>query len=72
MRIIDADGHVAETPALAIEMMKRWPQHVSPSTDGRPRFLIEGRHYPEDNGPGAGVPVEHGLSRAAGIDCSSA
>ncbi len=72
MRIIDADGHVAETPSLAIEMMKRWPQHVTTSADGRPRFMIEGRYYPEDRGPGAGVPVEHGLSKAPGINCASA
>lgn len=71
MRIIDADGHVAENPSLAIEAMKCWTQHVTASTDGRPRLRIEGRHYPEDHGPGAGVPVEHGLSAADGINCST-
>ena len=71
MRIIDADGHVAESPSLAIEAMKRWPEHVRPSSRGRPRLMIEGRIYPEDRGPGAGVPAEHGLSRAAGINCTS-
>ena len=35
MRIIDADGHVAEGPSLAIEAMQRWPQHITPRADGR-------------------------------------
>ncbi len=62
MRIIDADGHVAENPTLAIEAIKRWPQYVKPSTDGRLSLLIEGRSYPEDRGPGAGCPPEHGIT----------
>ena len=62
MRIIDADGHVAENPSLAIEAIKRWPDHVKPSTDRRLRLMIEGRYYPEDEGPGAGCPPEHGIS----------
>ena len=31
-------------------------------------MLTEGRRYPEDTGPGAGCPPEHGLSTAAGIN----
>ena len=30
MRIIDADGHVAEGASLAVEAMQRWPQHITP------------------------------------------
>src|SRR5689334_24839654 len=71
MRIIDADGHVAEEPTLAIEAMKRWPEHVVPRPDGR-ALVIEGRNYPEADGPGAGCPREHGLSTAEGIDYSCA
>lgn len=71
MRIIDADGHVAEGASLAVEAMQRWPQHIAPRDDGR-GLVIEGRNYPEDSGPGAGCPREHGLSTAAGIDHSSA
>ncbi len=71
MRIIDADGHVAENPSLAIEAIKRWPDHVKPSTDRRLRLMIEGRYYPEDEGPGAGCPPEHGISKAPDIHCSS-
>jgi uncharacterized protein len=55
MRIIDADGHVAEGASLAVEAMQRWPEHIIPRADG----------------PGAGCPREHGLSKADGIDYSS-
>ncbi len=71
MRIIDADGHVAEGASLAIEAMQRWPEHITPRADGR-ALVIEGRNYPEADGPGAGCPREHGLSTADGIDYSSA
>ena len=71
MRIIDADGHVAEGASLAVEAMQRWPDHITPRADGR-ALVIEGRHYPEADGPGAGCPREHGLSTADGIDYSSA
>jgi len=27
MRIIDADGHVAEGASFVVEAMQRWPQH---------------------------------------------
>jgi hypothetical protein len=72
MRIIDADGHVAENPSLAIEALKRWPEHVRLSTGERPYLVIEGRNYPEDRGPGAGCPVEHGISQAPGLNCATA
>src|ERR1700739_4665265 len=71
MRIIDADGHVGEGASLAVEAMQRWPQHIAPRDDGR-GLVIEGRNYPEDSGPGAGCPREHGLSTADGIDHASA
>ena len=72
MRIIDADGHVAENSSLAIEAIKRWPDYVKPSTDKRLRLMFEGRNYPEDEGPGAGCPPEHGISKAPDINCRSA
>jgi len=72
MHIVDADGHVAEGASLALAAMERWPQFIKFRNDGRPSLMIEGRHYPEDVGPGAGCPPEHGLSRAAGIDFSTA
>ena len=72
MQIVDADGHVAEGAPLVLAAMERWPQHITLRDDGRPSLKIEGRHYPEDEGPGAGCPPEHGLSRADGIDFSTA
>jgi len=70
MRIIDADGHVAEGATLAAEAMARWPELIVPRPDGR-ALVIEGRNYPQAEGPGAGCPREHGLSTADDIDCSS-
>jgi hypothetical protein len=64
--------HVAEAASLVVEVMQRWPQHIMARTDGRPSLMIEGRSYPEDHGPGAGCPPEHGLSTAPGINWSSA
>jgi len=72
MQIVDADGHVAEGASLVLAAMERWPQFITVRDDGRPSLMIEGRHYPEDKGPGAGCPPEHGLSRVDGIDFSSA
>lgn len=71
MRIIDADGHVAEGASLAVEAMRRWPQHIAPRTDGR-GLILEGHSYPESSGPGAGCPAEHGLTTAPGLNCRSA
>lgn len=72
MRIIDADGHVAENSTLAFEALKRWPDRVQLSNDRRPRLTIEGRNYPEDTGPGAGCPPEHGITKVPDINCSTA
>jgi predicted TIM-barrel fold metal-dependent hydrolase len=71
MRIVDADGHVAEGAALTVQCMERWPDKVTFRNDGRPSLKIEGRHYPEDKGPGAGCPPEHGLSVVDGINWGS-
>src|SRR3954452_12511860 len=70
MRIVDADGHVVEGASLAIEAMRRWPHLVAPRPDGR-GLVIEGRNYPEDSGPGAGCPTQHGLSAAPGLHCTT-
>ncbi|CAM3383328.1 amidohydrolase family protein [Mycobacterium intermedium] len=55
-----------------MEALKRWPDHVRLSNDVRPRLIIEGRCYPEDQGPGAGCPAEHGLTKAPELNCSTA
>src|SRR5215831_20131079 len=68
MKIVDADGHVAEGSVLAQRAMERWPDYINISFDGRPLLVIEGRRYPEFEGPGAGCPPEHGLSKRDGIN----
>ena len=61
MRIIDADGHVAEGASLAVEAMQRWPDLIVPRR----------RTSPGDRGPQLsrvrrswrGLPREHGICR---------
>jgi hypothetical protein len=68
--IIDADAHVIEGASFARQALARWPELVKyhVGADGRGGFRIEGRRYPEPEGPGAGCPPEHGISDAPGID----
>jgi predicted TIM-barrel fold metal-dependent hydrolase len=68
VKIVDADAHVAEGTTLGREMFKRWPDCLAVRSDGKPGLIIEGRNYPEPDGPGAGCPPEHGLSTAEGIN----
>ena len=68
MRIVDADAHVAEGATLGAAALERWPDHISVlTTKGGPGLVIEGRRYPEHEGPGAGCPPQHGLSTVDGI-----
>jgi predicted TIM-barrel fold metal-dependent hydrolase len=68
VEFVDADAHVVEARELVGECLQRWPQAFS-LTDGEiPSLRIEGRRYPEPDGPGAGCPAIHGLSRAEGIN----
>ncbi len=67
MHIVDADGHVAEGVALVGEAVSRFPDHVKIRDDGKLGVAIEGRFYPDFEGPGAGCPPQHGLSRSEGI-----
>ena len=69
MRIVDADAHVAEGASLGAAALQRWPDQIGVLTtaDG-PGLVIEGRRYPEHQGPGAGCPPHDGLSRADGIN----
>jgi predicted TIM-barrel fold metal-dependent hydrolase len=64
MTIIDADAHVVES-AFGVEALRRWPERVKVRTDGRLGLLIDGRLYPQDTGPGAGCPPEHGVNPRA-------
>ncbi|HUY63691.1 MAG TPA: amidohydrolase family protein [Acidimicrobiales bacterium] len=68
MPIVDADGHVVEPVEFFTELFQRFPDHVGVRTDTKLGVVIEGRPYPDYEGPGAGCPPEHGLTEAAGID----
>ncbi|NNL66522.1 MAG: amidohydrolase [Myxococcales bacterium] len=69
-RIIDADAHVVEGAAVGSQALRRWPDHVQyrNGDDGKHGFYIEGRRYPEFEGPGAGCPPEHALCETGGLD----
>jgi predicted TIM-barrel fold metal-dependent hydrolase len=70
LRIIDADAHAIEGAPFAAEVIRRWPDKAAfrVEGDGRGGFFLEGRRYPEPEGPGAGCPPEHGMSTAPGLD----
>lgn len=65
MTVIDADAHVVTRGAESLELIRsvleRWPEQVSVRTDGVPGLVIEGRGYPQLDGPGAGCPPGSGL-----------
>jgi len=67
---IDADAHVLEGAVLGGQALRRWPDLVQyrSGEDGRGGFYIEGRRYPEFEGPGAGCPPEHALCDTDGLD----
>jgi hypothetical protein len=69
-QIIDADAHVVEGASFAQQALARWPELVKYQVgkDGKGGFTMEGRRYPEPEGPGAGCPPQHGLTRAEGAD----
>lgn len=65
---VDADAHILEGPAFAREALARWPDRVQVlvAPGGTPYLAIEGRRYPEQDGPGAGCPPQHGVHGAVG------
>ncbi len=65
---VDADAHVAEGRELIGECLRRWPESFRFAPGEELSLRIEGRRYPEPEGPGAGCPAVHGLSRAEGIN----
>ena len=70
-QIIDADAHVVEGASFARQALARWPERVKYQTgpDGKGGFTIEGRRYPEPEGPGAGCSAgARPQRRATGID----
>lgn len=72
MKVVDADAHVAVRSVEGVELIStaidRWPDHIRLRTDGVPGLMIEGRPYPQVEGPGAGCPPGHGLLKVAGIN----
>ena len=69
-RIIDADAHVVEGAAVGSQALRRWPDRVEyrQGENGPGSFYIEGRRYPEFQGPGAGCPPEHALCDTGALD----
>jgi predicted TIM-barrel fold metal-dependent hydrolase len=65
IEFVDADAHVVEAE-LTRECLQRWPEAFTFNQKGE--LLTEGRRYPEPEGPGAGCPPEHGLSKVDGIN----
>ena len=61
--VIDADAHIIEGPVFLSQAQKRWPEQIRLGADG---IHIEGRRYPEPEGPGAGCPPAHAINSAAG------
>lgn len=66
--VVDADGHIVEPVEFFMDLFKRFPDHVGVRTDTKLGMLVEGRPYPNYEGPGAGCPPEHGLTTAEGVD----
>ena len=68
--IIDADAHILEGAVVGSQALRRWPDLVEyrPGADGRGGLFIEGRRYPETDGPGAGCPTEHAICDTDGLD----
>jgi predicted TIM-barrel fold metal-dependent hydrolase len=62
--IVDADAHVIEGASFAKQALARWPDRFrfQVGEDGFGGLLIEGRRYPETQGPGAGCPPQHGVA----------
>ena len=67
VEFVDADAHVVEVD-LGRECLRRWPDVFTLHEGVVPEIRTEGRRYPEDKGPGAGCPPQHGLSTAEGIN----
>src|SRR5580700_40421 len=68
LHVVDADAHAVEPLAFFAELLQRFPEQVALRTDTKLGVLIEGRPYPQYEGPGAGCPPQHGLTTAPGVD----
>jgi hypothetical protein len=70
--VIDADAHVVEGFAFVSQVLQRYPDQVSLRSDGVLGVVIEGRAYPDPEGPGAGCPADQGVSQEPGLDAGTA
>jgi len=71
IEVVDADAHAVEPVSFFVELFGRFGDQVAVRGDTKLGVMIEGRPYPNYEGPGAGCPPEHGLSDAPGIDPGS-
>jgi predicted TIM-barrel fold metal-dependent hydrolase len=53
-------------------VIRRFPDQVGIRTDGVLGVIIEGRAYPDPEGPGAGCPADQGVSEEPGLDATTA
>jgi predicted TIM-barrel fold metal-dependent hydrolase len=70
--VIDADAHVVEGADFVVEALRRFPDLMAIRADGVPGVIIEGRAYPDPEGPGAGCPADRGVTEHAGLDATTA
>jgi predicted TIM-barrel fold metal-dependent hydrolase len=70
-QVIDADAHVLEGASFFGEALQRWPDKIRIEGGERPGIVVEGRRYPEPEGPGAGCPPQHGVIDVPGADPNS-
>ncbi len=71
VEVVDADAHVVEGAELLADIFTRFPDQVTVRGDGVLGIVIEGRSYPDPEGPGAGCPADKGLTDAAGASPST-
>jgi predicted TIM-barrel fold metal-dependent hydrolase len=70
--VVDADAHAVEPVGFFAELFQRFGDDVGVRGDTKLGVTVEGRPYPQYEGPGAGCPPEHGLSTAPGVDPGTA
>ena len=68
VEVVDADAHMIEPPPLFGELLTRFPEQIGLRSDTHLGVTVEGRPYPDAEGPGAGCPPEHGMTTAEGVD----
>jgi len=66
--VTDADAHAVEPVSFFVELFRLFGDFAEVRGDTKLGVILEGRPYPSYEGPGAGCPPEHGLSKAEGID----